>query len=94
VAAKKLAEVAPGEGELVDVDGDKMAVYRDESGRLYILSPVCMHLKCIVHWNRAERSWDCPCHGSRFCYDGKVIEGPALEPLQPYDGTRNDSIHH
>ncbi|HEV7618562.1 MAG TPA: FAD-dependent oxidoreductase [Burkholderiaceae bacterium] len=93
-AAKKLAEVAPGEGELVDVDGDKMAVYRDESGRLYILSPVCMHLKCIVHWNRAERSWDCPCHGSRFCYDGKVIEGPALEPLQPYDGTRNDSIHH
>jgi Rieske Fe-S protein len=93
-AAKKLAEVAPGEGELVDVGGDKMAVFRDDNGLLYILSPVCTHLKCIVHWNPAERSWDCPCHGSRFCYDGKVIEGPALEPLQPYDGTSNDSIHH
>jgi glycine/D-amino acid oxidase-like deaminating enzyme/nitrite reductase/ring-hydroxylating ferredoxin subunit len=93
-AAKKLAEVAPGEGELVDVDGDKMAVYRDDNGRLYILSPVCTHLKCIVHWNSAERSWDCPCHGSRFSHDGKVIEGPALEPLQPHDGMRNDSVHH
>lgn len=93
-AAKKLAEVAPGEGELVDVDGDKMAVYRDENGRLYVLSPVCTHLKCIVHWNRSERSWDCPCHGSRFGYDGTIIEGPALEPLQPYDGNRNDAVHH
>ncbi|MDB5761273.1 MAG: FAD-dependent oxidoreductase [Herminiimonas sp.] len=93
-AAKKLAEVAPGEGELIDVDGNKMAVYRDENSQLFILSPVCSHLKCIVHWNRAERSWDCPCHGSRFNYDGKVIEGPALEPLPPYDGARGDSTHH
>lgn len=93
-AIKKLAEVAPGEGGLVDVDGDRMAVYRDDNGQLYVLSPVCPHLKCIVHWNRSERSWDCPCHGSRFRYDGKVIEGPALEPLQPHDGNRNDAVHH
>lgn len=79
---KRLSDVARGEGRLVEVDGDKLAVYRDERDQLHIVSPVCTHLKCIVHWNSAELSWDCPCHGSRFDYDGDVIEGPALTPLQ------------
>ncbi len=82
---KKLSDVARGEGELVEIEGGKLAVYRDHSDQVHILSPVCTHLKCIVHWNRAECSWDCPCHGSRFSYDGNVIEGPALEPLQRHD---------
>jgi len=73
-----------GEGALLEVDGQRVAAYRDEDGRLHALLPTCTHLKCIVQWNRAERSWDCPCHGSRFRIDGSVIEGPALAPLKPH----------
>lgn len=77
-----LSEVPRGEGRLVEIDGDKMAVYRDDNYQLHVVSPVCTHLKCIVHWNQAERSWDCPCHGSRFGVDGTVLEGPAMAALQ------------
>lgn len=78
----QLSQVPRGEGRIVDLDGDKLAVYRDDAYQLHIVSPVCTHLKCIVHWNQAERSWDCPCHGSRFSTDGAVLEGPALTPLE------------
>lgn len=74
--------VGKGEGKLVEVKGEKLAAYRDETGELFLLSPVCTHLRCIVHWNGAEKSWDCPCHGSRFRIDGEVIEGPAIAPLE------------
>lgn len=84
-ALKHFSNVKRGEGALVDVEGAKLAVYRDDADRLHILSPVCTHMKCIVQWNRTERSWDCPCHGSRFNYDGAVIEGPALMPLRHHD---------
>jgi glycine/D-amino acid oxidase-like deaminating enzyme/nitrite reductase/ring-hydroxylating ferredoxin subunit len=61
----------------------KVAVYRDETGHLYRYSAVCTHLNCIVHWNMAEQSWDCPCHGSRYSRFGKVINGPAIKDLEP-----------
>ena len=89
------AEIPPGEGGIVDVDGAKVAVYKDEQGRLHGVSPVCTHMKCLVGWNSAEKSWDCPCHGSRFSAMGKVIHGPAVEDLQPKDlhpqGTRRQA---
>lgn len=75
-------DLAPGSAAIVEVDGDKVAAYRDPGGVLHVLSPVCSHLKCQVHWNAAEISWDCPCHGSRFSPDGSVLEGPALKPLR------------
>lgn len=78
---KRLADVPRGEGRVVEIGGERRAVYRDEDYQLHVLSPVCTHLKCIVHWNQAERSWDCPCHGSRFSVDGDVLEGPAMSPL-------------
>jgi Rieske Fe-S protein len=56
-------------------------VYRDEQGSLHTCSAVCTHMDCIVNWNAAEKSWDCPCHGSRFNYDGKLLEGPAVIDL-------------
>jgi Rieske Fe-S protein len=59
----------------------KVAVYRDRSGNLHQRSAVCPHLGCVVAWNQAERSWDCPCHGSRFNCVGKVINGPANRDL-------------
>jgi glycine/D-amino acid oxidase-like deaminating enzyme/nitrite reductase/ring-hydroxylating ferredoxin subunit len=79
---EKLENIAPGEGSLATIEGEKYAVYRDEAGRWSVLSPVCTHLGCIVHWNRLEKSWDCPCHGSRFRRDGEVLEGPAIAALE------------
>ncbi len=78
---ERLADVAPGEGKIVDIDGHKVAVHRSGDGSLSALSPVCTHMGCLVNWNGHEKSWDCPCHGSRFGIDGQVIEGPAYAPL-------------
>jgi len=64
-------------------DGQPMGIYRDEDGTVHAVSAVCPHMKCLVRWNDAERSWDCPCHGSRFTYKGDILSGPALESL-PY----------
>ncbi len=70
-----------GEACIAEVDGNKMAVYRDESGELHAVSAKCTHLGCFVTWNTAERSWDCPCHGSRFDCSGHVLQGPAVHDL-------------
>jgi len=80
--AEALEELTPGgEGRFVKVDGDLVAAARDEDGTVHTLSTRCTHLGCRVAWNRAERSWDCPCHGSRFAADGTVLQGPAVQPL-------------
>jgi glycine/D-amino acid oxidase-like deaminating enzyme/nitrite reductase/ring-hydroxylating ferredoxin subunit len=92
VALKYAEWLTPGEvGGVEDIPKDsgavirrgmhKVAVYRDEQGKLHERSAVCTHLYCIVSWNSAERSWDCPCHGSRFDPYGRVLNGPALKPL-------------
>ena len=78
-----VGELAAGEGAVVGDGLGQRAVYRDERGDLHELSARCTHLGCIVNFNQAERSWDCPCHGSRFGVNGEVIEGPAVEPLPP-----------
>lgn len=74
-------ELAPGEGEIVRRGGDVLAVARDDDGELHVESAVCPHLKCLVRWNDAESTWDCPCHGSRFSIDGDVLDGPAVSDL-------------
>lgn len=76
-----LAAVPTGEARVVEHEGQKVAVYREPSGALHAVSAVCTHIGCLVDWNGAERSWDCPCHGSRFAPDGEIIEGPATAPL-------------
>lgn len=78
----ELGSIAPGEGKLIEYDGHKAAVCRKQNGEVSALSALCTHMKCVVHWNTAEKTWDCPCHGSRFDPDGQVIEGPALQPLE------------
>ena len=75
-------DVRIGEGKLLRLNGKKVAVYRDENGKVNLCSPVCTHLKCIVHWNASDRTWDCPCHGSRFKPTGEVFSGPAETPLE------------
>lgn len=84
---------AEGEAAVVRKNGQPYGIYRDEDGRLHTVSAICPHMKCVVRWNDAERTWDCPCHGSRFTRDGSVVSGPALEGLteeqsgQPHSGT-------
>ena len=80
-----LTDVKNGEGKLVTVDGQKVAAYRDEEGKMHAVSAVCSHLACVVDWNNAEKSWDCPCHGARFTYEGEVIRGPAVKDLDHYE---------
>lgn len=80
-------EIANDNGAVLRRGLNKVALYRDESGILHECSAVCTHLGGIVHWNSAEKSWDCPCHGSRFDKLGKVISGPANQNLSPVAGT-------
>ncbi len=79
---KSLRDLSRNQGRILTLDGKRVAAYRDEHGGVSLCSPVCTHLKCIVAWNKAEQTWDCPCHGSRFKPTGEVISGPAEEDLQ------------
>lgn len=79
--ADALNEIKPGEGKTIKLDDERLAAYRDESGTIHTVSAICPHMGCVVHWNNAEKSWDCPCHGSRFSFDGEVLEGPAFHNL-------------
>ena len=74
-------DLAPGEAAVRGVGVGQVAAYRDEQGELHAVSAVCTHLACIVAWNEAEKSWDCPCHGSRFDHEGRVLHGPAVKDL-------------
>lgn len=76
-------KITPGTGAVVRRGLTKVAAYRDDKGNLHEYSAVCSHLKCIVSWNSSEETWDCPCHGSRFNRQGEVINGPAIDGLQP-----------
>lgn len=78
-----LCELARREGAIVDVDGKRVAAYRDQQGHVQAFSPYCPHMGCYVRWNNAESTWDCPCHGSRFDTSGQVLNGPSTENLQP-----------
>ncbi|MFG3340209.1 FAD-dependent oxidoreductase [Glycomyces sp. NPDC048151] len=77
-------DLAPGQGAVMRVHGSLRAVYRDEDGGLRVLSAKCTHLGCVVGFNDAERTWECPCHGSRYDTSGAVIQGPAPDPLEAH----------
>ncbi|HEX2119476.1 MAG TPA: FAD-dependent oxidoreductase, partial [Acidimicrobiales bacterium] len=79
---RSLAELAPGEAAVLVHGTERVAAYRDDTGTLHAVSPVCTHMACTVTWNTAETTWDCPCHGSRFTCDGQVIQGPAVKDLE------------
>lgn len=76
------ADLAPGNAEVVDINGDNIAAYRDPDGQLHAVSAACSHMGCLVGWNEVDRTWDCPCHGSRFDFSGEVIHGPAIKALE------------
>jgi Rieske Fe-S protein len=78
---KSFDELGPGDAAIMKIDGDNVAAFKDERGDVHAVSAVCSHMGCIVGWNETDRTWDCPCHGSRFELSGQVIHGPATKPL-------------
>jgi glycine/D-amino acid oxidase-like deaminating enzyme/nitrite reductase/ring-hydroxylating ferredoxin subunit len=84
-----LNRLRPGTGKVVELDGKKVAAYRDDQGEFHTLSPVCTHAKCIVNWNAEETTWDCPCHGARYDIEGQVLNGPATKNLEKIDFSKD-----
>ncbi len=82
-------EVRNGEGKVLEINGEKVGAYRDEKGTLHMIDTTCTHAGCELQWNDAELSWDCPCHGSRFTYEGDIIDGPAHNPLKHLEDGKN-----
>jgi glycine/D-amino acid oxidase-like deaminating enzyme/nitrite reductase/ring-hydroxylating ferredoxin subunit len=86
-------DIAPGEGAIVREGAVKRAVYRDTDGIVHACSATCTHLGCVVRWNDVEKTWDCPCHGSRFDKFGDVLNGPAIERLKPVEIEEHQPAH-
>ncbi len=80
-STEKDVSLKPGEAIIIEIDGEKVGTFKDEEGELHLVNITCTHMGCELKWNKAEGSWDCPCHGSRFTYDGDIIQGPAVKPL-------------
>ncbi|MHA7964898.1 FAD-dependent oxidoreductase [Paenibacillus sp. CAU 1782] len=81
---QEVEDLSNDQGAVVTIDGERKGAYRDREGSLHVVDTTCTHVGCEVNWNAGDRTWDCPCHGSRFSYTGEVIEGPAEKPLQKF----------
>jgi Rieske Fe-S protein len=75
------SEINEGQAQILKIEGERIGAYRDEQGAMHMVDTTCTHLGCELQWNDGETSWDCPCHGSRFSYEGDIIEGPAIYRL-------------
>lgn len=82
---KEIKDIGHDEGAVITIKGKRAGAYMDGEGKLFVVDTTCTHMGCEVNWNSGDRTWDCPCHGSRFAYDGKVVEGPADQPLKRID---------
>lgn len=80
-----IKDVKNGEGKIIEIDGKKVGAYRNGEGEIYLVKPYCSHLGCMLSWNNLDRTWDCPCHGSRFTYEGKQVYDPAIKDLERID---------
>ena len=77
--------IANNSGGIIDINNEKVAIYKDTSGNIFAVKPICTHLGCLLSWNDADKTWDCPCHGSRFDYMGKNLYDPAIKDLEKYN---------
>jgi glycine/D-amino acid oxidase-like deaminating enzyme/nitrite reductase/ring-hydroxylating ferredoxin subunit len=84
------ADIAAGEAKVVKYEGHQIGLYKDELHNIHAVNAACTHIKCNIAWNNAEKTWDCPCHGSRFSYTGKVLTAPAQKPLEQIDIIENE----
>ena len=82
-----LLSIKNDEGKIIEIDNEKVGIYKDKDGNVHAIKPYCTHLGCELSWNNLDKTWDCPCHGSRFNYQGKNIYDPAIKNLEVYDIT-------
>lgn len=92
VPNKRLKDLSNDQAAIVSIKGQRRGAYKDDEGKMHIVDTTCTHIGCEVEWNDGDRTWDCPCHGSRFSYTGEVIEGPAEKPLQRHDYHMIDNL--
>ena len=78
-------EIKENSGSIIEINNEKVGIYKDPNGKIYAVKPICTHLGCLLSWNDVDKTWDCPCHGSRFDYRGKNIYDPAFRDLDFYD---------
>jgi Rieske Fe-S protein len=76
-----LSAIEEGTGRVIELEGEKVGVYKDKNNQLFAVDPMCPHLGCQLEWNEEEQTWDCPCHGSRFNYDGQLLDEPSNESI-------------
>lgn len=81
----KFDEIANNSGSIIEVNNEKVGIYKDNDGKIYAVKPMCTHLGCLLSWNDVDKTWDCPCHGSRFDFKGKNLYDPAFRDLDSYD---------
>ena len=81
----KFDEITNNSGSIIEVNNEKVGIYKSPDGKIYAVKPVCTHLGCLLSWNDVDKTWDCPCHGSRFDYQGKNLYDPAFKDLETYD---------
>lgn len=98
LAADTTGSLPPGEGRILTVDGKRVGAYKDTDGTVYTVNPICSHMGCVLEWNRDENSWDCPCHGSRYDYTGRLLSGPGpfsrWKPTRPNSGFPKPAAWH
>jgi glycine/D-amino acid oxidase-like deaminating enzyme/nitrite reductase/ring-hydroxylating ferredoxin subunit len=80
-----ISDLAKDEARIVEFEGKRMGIYKDDAGELFAVNTACTHINCRVQWNTAEKTWDCPCHGSRFSYSGEVLNAPSRKDLEVYE---------
>lgn len=81
-----------GDAAIVQLEDERVAAYRDENGTIHAVTSACTHWGCELKWNSAEKTWDCPCHGSRFAIDGEVLHSPAVKPLEKRNIVGTDGV--
>ena len=82
IPKEAINQIQIGEGKVVEIEGEKVGVYKSENNKIYSINPVCKHLGCELSWNNLDKTWDCPCHGSRYDYKGNLIYGPSVKNLE------------
>ena len=85
IPKETLEQIQKDHGKVVEIEGKKVGVYKDSQGNLFKVRPICMHLGCELNWNNLDKTWDCPCHGSRYTYKGELIYGPSVKNLETYE---------
>ena len=81
----KFEQIENNSGSIIEINNEKVGIYKDKEGKIYAVKPICTHLGCLLSWNDVDKTWDCPCHGSRFSYRGENLYDPALKNLEIYN---------